>query len=104
MPNYWRLTVVGGLANGILIHLEDSDSNVIAEINDGVGIKTNLDWSRLAKSTLSRDFGNKQLAVSISTDTHPLYLAEDFKLVATVQDDLTGLISMAISIGGFKYT
>lgn len=98
-----KFGVMLALANGVLLRVENDQEETKFALNDGDPIKTNGDWTRMAKTIVRNAFSNKQLSVIYTAALHPFNMQEGDKIIAEIRDDLTPLIGFTICAGGFKY-
>lgn len=92
------------LTNGIKIQLQDDVGNVITDFTSGNPVKSNGDWGRFCYDTndLTYGAGNNALNIrwTLSKSGEPTRLTPERRLIATVSDDLTGLVDMTIHAQG----
>lgn len=90
------------LTNGFLLEHKDKDDNVKFAWNDGDPIKTNADLCRTIGTCTNNPFEGKLLAVTLTTNYHPIHLVEDDKVVLTIRDNMT-IESLTCQIAGYIY-
>jgi hypothetical protein len=105
---------VATLTNGILVQVRDSSETVITDYTDGIPIKSNGQWQRVCFEVTSLSgASNASLAARWQFNEFvpkgyeyegetPLVLTGGEKLVVTVNDDLTGLISHTFMAQGIE--
>ena len=93
------------LANGINIVVRNADDSLVTELNDGIPIQTNSQWSALCYDTRPDDYGagpNGTLAVrwTFGESGKNVSLSPGQYLAAELQDDFTGLLSHTFMVQG----
>lgn len=95
------------LTNGFSIEVQNSsDESTIIDITDGVPIKKNGDWSRIAYDAQLLGWGNTANEVAAARLTfaragQPLLLKQSMRLAIPLNDDLSGLIEHYFMIQGY---
>ncbi len=92
------------LTNGILLETKDGNDTLLHDFTNGEPIKTNADFGMIAPSTVMNSFDGKQLSIMLQIQGHPIYMTENDKIIATIQDNLTiDVNSLTVQIAGFTY-
>lgn len=99
--------IAGGLTNGCLLAIHDSNNDVLLDPLDGSVIKTNGDWAHLAATDVRVDNGQGDDQLTVRWTIHKageiMSLLEGQHLSFTTQDNLTALSSMHIVLQGIEY-
>jgi hypothetical protein len=96
------------LTNGILLRVIDGNTSpeaVLLDLTDGEPIKQNGHWSRHCYDVQAQTWGTGDEFLSarwtFAKAGSPLVLEPGHKLVATMQDDLSGLNEFTLTVQGF---
>ena len=96
------------LVKGVKLQVLDTDSAVLYDLFDGEPIKANKDLPNFFADVAVHSWGSGNEIIvgtfDLSKSGSPLAIngADSEKLVATVQDDLTGLVDMTMRVKGFR--
>ena len=98
--------IQAGIAGGLEVTQQDTEGNVLLDFLDGVPIRRNADFSRLAgrDAEIQRSPGADHLAVRWTIGAHgtgePLRLWRGQRFVVAVRDNLSSLDSFRVVIQG----
>lgn len=98
--------ISGGLTNGVLVRVVDSDDATVLDFLEGETIKKNADWDFLAgtDNIIENAAGDDHMCIrwtlSKGMRGKPMYLPIGWKLRFTVQDDLTPITQFRIMVQG----
>ncbi len=94
----------GGLTNGIEVKVVDDSDTVMADLTDGLPIKSNGDWGRLCYDIDRKDWGGGndfyQVRWTFSKSGEPVILREGWRLVVYLNDDFTNLVGHHFMVQG----
>lgn len=97
--------ISGGLTNGILLGVYDSDDVILLDLTDGLPIKTNGSWSRLCYDVNHLNYGSGNEVLTgrwtFEKSGRGLLLRDGDQLKVTIQDDLTGLVHHTFMVQGY---
>ncbi len=94
------------LTNGIKVQIRDTDDNTIFDLTNGLPIKTNANWGRVAYDTLISNFGSGagddgfSVRWTFSRAGTPIYLKNNLYFAVVLNDDFTGLVTQSFTIQG----
>ncbi len=94
------------LSNGYVIEAKDASDNVLQDYCDGVAVTTNANLGRICYDLDLKSWGaGNELLLARFTFTrsgNPVILSAGQKLVVTLNDDFTGLLSHYFMLQGFE--
>lgn len=95
------------LSSGITVTVEFNDGSSI-DLLDGQPITQNGHWARMCYDTAVSTYGtgNEYLSFrwTFAKEGKPIKLEDGEKLVVTIRDDLTGLVSQTFRVGGLYFS
>ena len=92
------------LTNGIAVTVENEHGTVLMDLTDAVPVTTNAHWAQLCYDVnwLDKGSGNDMIAVrwTFAKSGQPIKLEEGQRLIVSVNDNLTGLVSHYFLVQG----
>lgn len=97
--------LASALTNGIKVSVDDGAATELCDLTDGDPVKSNAGWGRHCFDVDVKTWGagNELLLVrwTFSKAGAPVFLQEGHRLIVTLNDDLTGLVSHNFMVQGY---
>ena len=92
------------LTNGIRCYVADASGTEVQDLFDGVDVFTNDGWARVCHDLTIHGFAAGNTAATVrwtfSNAGGPIFLPEGYRLVVTLNDNLSGLVSHYFNVQG----
>ncbi len=93
------------LTNGVKVSVDDHLGNELVDLVDGLNVTTNAEWARLCYDADLKTWGagNEFLMVrwTFARSGQPITLTDGDKLIVTLNDNLSGLVSHYFMVQGY---
>ena len=99
---YNKYGAMNALTNGIRIRVKNSSGTFIADLDDGLPIKTNGQWGRLCYDSTILGGNSVTVRWTFAKAGQPLTLWPGDSLVVTLSDSMTGLTDHTFRVQGYK--